>query len=68
VTAIERGYVLQGWKVPNGWTTDRIALERAQYEVDEIYVPIASAHGIIAWGVPIIEGKPLRHDVNIAPL
>lgn len=59
--SIEQGYFDQGYKLPDGWTLERIAEERAKYEIGEIYVPIASGHGCVAWGVPMIDGEFLSH-------
>ncbi len=61
ISTIERGYLAQGYSLPAGWTWDHVATQRARWGVGAIYVPVASAGGAVAWGVPIVSGRFLKH-------
>ena len=61
MTQIEIGYVAQGYELPDGWNWADVATQRTQYEIAGIYVPVASASGCVAWGVPMRDGKFLTH-------
>lgn len=60
-TDIEQSYVDQGYRLPEGLTWDMIAERRARWDIPEILVPVAVAPGCLGWGVPHIDGVPLRH-------
>ena len=63
-TAIEQGYLDQGYKLPEGWTWDLVAEHREKRQIEPIFVPLKVTLGIVAWGVPFIDGKPLKHSVD----
>lgn len=60
-TSIEQSYLDQGYRLPNGLTWEMVAERRARWEIDENFVPVAVAPSCIGWGVPHINGVPLRH-------
>ena len=59
-TAIERSYVEQGYRLPEGLTWDMVAERRARWAIAGIFVPVAVAPGCVGWGVPHVDGRPLR--------
>jgi hypothetical protein len=59
--AIEQGYIEQGYCLPEGLTWDRVDTLRAHWGVNPLLVPEVVGHGCIGWGVPFIDGKPLKH-------
>jgi len=67
-TAIEQGYLDQEYKLPEGWTWERVAELRRAWNVSAIYVPIqnniGAALGIVAWGAPFVDGTPRKHPVE----
>ena len=60
-TEIEKGYEEQGYKLPEGWTWERVAALREKWDVGAIYVPEAVDGGVVGWGVPVVDGKFLKH-------
>jgi hypothetical protein len=60
-TDIERSYLEQGYRLPEGFTWDMVAERRARWATEEIFVPVAVAPGRVGWGVPHIGGLPLKH-------
>ena len=44
---------LEGEPIPSRWTAELIESERARLELPDNMVPLASAGGVVAWGVPI---------------
>ena len=60
-TEIERSYLEQGYRLPEGLTWDMVAQRRARWAIDDIFVAVAVAPGCVGWGVPHIGGIPLRH-------
>jgi hypothetical protein len=60
-TAIERSYVEQGYRLPEGLTWAMVAERRERWAIADIFVPVAVAPGCIGWGVPFRDGVPLRH-------
>lgn len=58
---IEQGYIDQGYRLPDGLTWERVNALRARWEVSPLLVPEAVAGGCIGWGVPFVDGKPMRH-------
>jgi hypothetical protein len=60
-TEIEQSYVDQGYRLPEGLTWDMVAERRIRWDIPGIFVPIAVAPGCLGWGVPHIDGVPLRH-------
>ena len=60
-TDIERSYLEQGYRLPEGLSWAMVAERRARWRISPIFVPLAVAPGSIGWGVPYIGGKPLRH-------
>lgn len=63
-TAIEKSYFDQGYVLPGGLTWEMVAEHRARWEIAAIFVPISMARGCIGWGVPFIDGVPLRHSTQ----
>jgi hypothetical protein len=61
-TEIERSYVEHGYRLPDGMTWADVAAQRAHWEINPIFVPIARVPGAcIGWGVPIVNGRHLEH-------
>ena len=60
-TRIERSYLEQGYRLPDGLTWGQVAERRARWAIADIYVPVAVAPGCVGWGVPYIDGVPLKH-------
>jgi len=60
-TAIEQSYLDQGWRLPEGFSWAMVAERRARWNIPDIFVPIAVAPGCVGWGVPYVDGVPLRH-------
>ena len=60
-TKIERSYLEQGYRLPDGLTWKMVAERRARWAIADIFVPIAVAPGCVGWGVPYIDGVPLKH-------
>lgn len=60
-TAIEQSYLDQGYVLPAPLTWEDVAERRVRWEIDPIFVPLAFAPGCLSWGVPIIDGKHLKH-------
>ena len=61
LTKIERSYLEQGYRLPEGLTWEMVAERRVRWAIAEIFVPVAVAPGCIGWGVPHIRGVPLKH-------
>ncbi|HEX8223768.1 MAG TPA: hypothetical protein VF605_08140 [Allosphingosinicella sp.] len=59
--AIEQSYVEQGYRLPEGLSWQDVEASRCKWGVDPILVPVAVAPGCVGWGVPFIDGKPLKH-------
>ena len=60
-TDIERSYVEQGYRLPEGLTWAMVAERRARWAIADIYVPVAVGPGCVGWGVPFRHGVPLEH-------
>ena len=60
-TKIERSYLEQGYRLPEGLTWERVAERRARWAIADIFVPVAVAPDCVGWGVPHIRGVPLKH-------
>jgi hypothetical protein len=60
-TPIEQSYLDQGYVLPEPLTWADVAELRARWEVDAIFVPLGFAPGCLAWGVPIDDGRHLKH-------
>jgi hypothetical protein len=60
-TAIEQSYLDQGYVLPEPLTWEMVAERRARWDIDPIFVPLGFAPGCLAWGVPYIDGKHLKH-------
>ncbi|HEX5420176.1 MAG TPA: hypothetical protein VFY39_09265 [Gammaproteobacteria bacterium] len=60
-TEIEQAYLEQGYVLPDGLTWEMIAERRARWDIPDIFVPIAVAPGCLGWGVPFVDGVPLKH-------
>ena len=67
-TAIEQGYFDQGYILPVGWTWERVAEHRARWDTDAIMVPLVVHHGVVGWGVPIVDGAYLKRPPTIEKL
>jgi len=61
-TEIEQSYLDQGYRLSEGLTWDIVAELRARWDIPAIFVPVAVAPGCLGWGVPHIDGVPLRHS------
>lgn len=61
-TQIEQNYVEQGYLLPDGMSWADVAEQRARWEINPIFVPLARVPGAcIGWGVPIVNGRHLEH-------
>jgi hypothetical protein len=60
-TDIERSYLEQGYRLPEGLTWDMVDERRARWGIRPVMVPVAVGPGCLGWGVPVIDGKPLTH-------
>ena len=58
---IERSYVEQGYRLPEGLTWQAVEASRRKWDIDPVMVPVTIAPGCVGWGVPFIDGKPLKH-------
>jgi hypothetical protein len=58
---IEQSYLEQGYRLPDELSWDIVERHRRRWDIGPIYVPIAIGGGCIVWGVPIIDGKHLKH-------
>lgn len=54
----------KGYALPAGWTWERVAMKRAEWDIEPTYLPLVSCSGATAWGVPLIDGKPARHRLQ----
>ena len=58
---IERGYVEQGYRLPEGYTWGIVHRMRERYGTPDFMVPVVVVPGKVAgWGVPWMNGKPMR--------
>lgn len=60
-TDIEQSYLDQGYIIVPPLTWSAIHDMRAHYSLRDIDVPLVCTHGIVGWGVPMVNGKPLTH-------
>ena len=60
-TAIEQGYVDQGYNLPVGLTWERVDALRERWGVNPLLVPEAVGGGCIGWSGPFADGKPMKH-------
>jgi hypothetical protein len=68
LTKVEQCYVEQGYRLPPGITWAMVHAARKCIDpVRDIDVPLASAGGCTAWGVPIIDGKHLDWRSVMSP-
>ena len=58
---IEQCYADQGYRLPDSLTWADVEKLRSEWSIDPVLVPVAVAPGCIGWGVPFIDGVPLRH-------
>ena len=58
---IEQSYVEQGYRLPDRLTWEVVEASRRRWGIDPIMVPVVVAPGCVGWGVPFIDGKPLKH-------
>lgn len=61
-TEIERSYLEQGYRLPEGLSWDMVDDRRRRWGIDPVLVPVAVAPGCVGWGVPFIDGRPLNHS------
>ncbi len=54
-------YETQGYVLPAGWTRDDVEIQREESDIDPVFVPVAVGGPVVAWGVPFIDGVPLKH-------
>ena len=62
MTKIEEGYIAQGYELPDGFTWERVGNARELFGISQICVPVACGPGVIAWGVPMRDGKFLTRE------
>lgn len=55
-------YESQGYALPADMTVAEVEAHHALYGTDPIYVPLACAGGVVAYGVPMVAGRYLSHD------
>lgn len=55
-------YEAQGYRLPEGWTWELVAIERCRLLISNRFCPLGSSYGVTAWGTPFIDGKPLRYE------
>lgn len=60
-TTVERGYVDQGYELPEDTTWAEVHVFRDTLDIGDIYVPIVSGAGVTAWAVPYKDGRPMEH-------
>lgn len=60
-TKIERFYLEQGCRLPEGLTWEMVAERRVRSATADIFVPLAVARGCVGWGVPHLRCVPPRH-------
>jgi hypothetical protein len=61
-TEIERSYLEQGYRLPEGMTWPDVDQQRLRWNINPVFVPIARVPGAcIGWGVPFVDGEPLKH-------
>jgi hypothetical protein len=61
-TDIERFYLEQSYVLPAGLTWSDVAEQRARWDINPVFVPLARVPGAcVGWGVPLIDGEPLKH-------
>ena len=58
---IEQGYIDQGYRLPEGLTWERVDALREYWGVNPLLVPEVVGSGCIGWGVPFVDGKPMKH-------
>lgn len=58
---IERSYCEQGYRLPEGLTWEMVAERRRRLDIAGLFVPIEVSPGCIGWGVPHVDGVPLKH-------
>lgn len=64
MTIYEESYVAQGYVPPDNLPWDSISESRKRWSIPDHLVPVAICDGTAwAWGVPIINGKFLKHDI-----
>jgi hypothetical protein len=63
-TDLELSYLEQGYQLPDGLDWARVAALRARWDIDPIFVPLTLSPGCIGWGVPMVDGRHLRHPVG----
>ena len=54
MAAIEEYEALRGYRVPLGWTHERVTSERERHDIDPKHVPLHTIAGVVAWGIPLI--------------
>jgi hypothetical protein len=60
-TDIEKSYLEQGYVLPEPLTWARVDEARRRWDIAPIFVPLAIRPGCIGWGVPFVDGRPLKH-------
>ena len=60
-SAIEQSNLEQGYALPDGFTWEMVDERRRKWEIDVIFVPTAVSPGCLGWGVPHVDGRPLKH-------
>lgn len=58
-------YQRQGYVLPAGFTVERVIAEQQRLDINPIFVPLGHTMGVIAWGVPFIDGQPLQHPQGL---
>ena len=61
LSEIERGYVAQGYCLPDGITWEMVHEARAKWGTPDFMVPVVVVPGVcVGWAVPRVNGKPMR--------
>jgi len=54
-------YRAQGYQFPEGWTEADVLREQKRLHMEHIYVPVCVVPGVVGWGVPMVDGKYMKH-------
>ena len=54
-------YQAQGYVLPEHLTIEDVERAQRNWDINPIYVPLVANGIVTAWGVPFIDGQPLKH-------
>jgi len=63
-TNIELSCLNQGYSLPRGLTSAMVAERLMNWGVHPSFVPIGVAPGCVGWGIPLVDGKALKHELE----